>query len=69
MIRSITPGKAYSGNICQVAIIPSALTAANVAALYNTQAFPACASGISHTPTGAQGDAPATPVVYAGISR
>jgi len=59
-------GQAYSGNICQVAIIPSALTAANVEALYNTLMIPACASEISHTPTGAQGDEPATPVVYAG---
>jgi hypothetical protein len=59
-------GQGYSGNICQLAIIPSALTAANVAALYNTQAIPACASGTSHAPTGAAGDAPATPVVYAG---
>jgi hypothetical protein len=59
-------GQGYSGNICQVAIIPSALTATNVAALYSIQAFPACASGISHAPTSASGDAPATPVVYAG---
>jgi hypothetical protein len=58
--------QAFSGNICQVAIIPSALTAANVEALYNTLMIPACASGISHTPTGAPGDEPATPVVYAG---
>jgi len=58
--------QAYSGNICQVAIIPSALTAANVQALYNTQKIPACSSGISHAPTGAQGDSPTTPVVYTG---
>jgi hypothetical protein len=59
-------GQGYSGNICQVAIIPSALTAANVAALYNTQAIPACLSGITHNPTGAPGDTPGTPVVYVG---
>jgi hypothetical protein len=59
-------GQGYSGNICQVAIIPSALTATNVAALYSIQDFPACASGISHAPTSAPGDAAATPVVYTG---
>ena len=60
-------GQAYSGYICQVAIIPSALSAANVAALYSVQTIPACAPEISHTATGAPGDEPATPVVYAGI--
>jgi hypothetical protein len=59
-------GQGYSGDICQLAVIPSALTAANVKALYNTQMIPACASWISHFPTGAPGDEPLTPVVYAG---
>jgi hypothetical protein len=59
-------GQGYSGNICQLAIIPSALTASNVSALYNTQEIPACSSSISHAASGTAGDAPATPVVYTG---